>query len=51
MSVTRRKSGPLAPFVDGYRVWLLEAGVHAADHPNDVERSEPAAIRQRGVCA
>jgi site-specific recombinase XerD len=26
MSGTRRKSGRLAPFVDGYRVWLLEAG-------------------------
>ena len=26
MSVTRRKPGRLGPFVDGYRVWLLEAG-------------------------
>ncbi|MGH2884555.1 MAG: tyrosine-type recombinase/integrase, partial [Solirubrobacteraceae bacterium] len=26
MSGTRRKSGRLAPFVEGYRVWLLEAG-------------------------
>jgi site-specific recombinase XerD len=26
MSGTRRKPGRLAPFVEGYRVWLLEAG-------------------------
>ena len=26
MSGTRRKPGRLGPFVDGYRVWLLEAG-------------------------
>ena len=26
MSVTRRKPGRLGPFVEGYRVWLLEAG-------------------------
>jgi site-specific recombinase XerD len=26
MSVTRRKPGRLGPFVDGYRVWLLDAG-------------------------
>ena len=26
MSVTRRRPGRLGPFVDGYRVWLLEAG-------------------------
>lgn len=26
MSGTRRRPGRLAPFVDGYRVWLLEAG-------------------------
>ena len=26
MSGTRRRPGRLGPFVDGYRVWLLEAG-------------------------
>jgi hypothetical protein len=26
MSGSRRKSGPLGPFVDGYRAWLLERG-------------------------
>ncbi len=26
MSGSRRKPGPLGPFVDGYRVWLLEHG-------------------------
>lgn len=26
MSGTRRKPGPLGPFVDGYRAWLLELG-------------------------
>lgn len=26
MSGTRRKPGPLGPFVEGYRVWLLESG-------------------------
>ena len=26
MSGPRRQDGPLAPFVSGYRVWLLEAG-------------------------
>ncbi len=26
MSGTRRKPGRMGPFVEGYRVWLLEAG-------------------------
>ena len=26
MSGSRRKPGRLGPFVEGYRVWLLEAG-------------------------
>ena len=30
MSGSRRKPGPLGPFVDGYRAWLLECGYSAS---------------------
>jgi hypothetical protein len=30
MSGSRRKPGPLGPFVDGYRAWLLGRGYSAA---------------------
>jgi len=29
MSGTRRKPGRLGPFVEGYRIWLLEVGYTA----------------------
>ena len=42
MSGTRRKPGRLGPFVDGYRVWLLEAGYTPQTVRMMLKRSGPA---------